>query len=81
MAKILSYNRSYQKNKGGEMKKLTKEEFIKNQNANPPVFIFRDGKCWSWKCKADVIEEEIKRGNDGTRRVTGCPVCYRSFCD
>lgn len=36
-----------------------------------------NGICFS--CHNDIIPELIKRGNDGTHLVTGCPICNRSY--
>ena len=39
-----------------------------------PQFAPRDGVCWScYRQIYDVL--------DGTSYVTGCPFCYRSYCD
>lgn len=43
------------------------------------LFMPIDGICWS--CRGDVIEAEIADGNDGSRLVTGCRLCLRTYCD
>ncbi len=39
-----------------------------------PHFAPFDGVCWS--CRRQIYEEL-----DGTGLVTGCPFCFRSYCD
>jgi len=43
------------------------------------MFMSFNGKCYH--CGVDIIEHEIKKGNDGSKGVTGCPSCHRSYCD
>lgn len=43
------------------------------------MFMPVDGICYH--CKCDIIKLEIERGNDGSRGVTGCRNCFRSYCD
>jgi hypothetical protein len=55
------------------------QERIKKHQAlcaerNFPNFAPNNGKCFS--CKKQVFERE-----DGTRFITGCPHCGRTFCD
>jgi hypothetical protein len=64
------------------MNEITREEFLQNQNdlckrKNIPFFMPYNGICFS--CHNDIIPELIKRGNDGTHLVTGCPICNRSY--
>jgi hypothetical protein len=51
----------------------------KKQFGDARMFMPQNGICW--KCFADVVEIELSRGNDGSRLVTGCPNCLRTFCD
>lgn len=39
-----------------------------------PMFAPENGVCWS--CKGQIYERV-----DGSRHITGCPLCSRSFCD
>ena len=43
------------------------------------MFMPKNGKCWH--CNGDIIEDELKNGNDGSELVTGCPYCFRTYCD
>jgi len=43
------------------------------------MFLPSDGLCYH--CKRDVIKYEIEKGNDGSKSVTGCPFCFKSYCD
>ena len=54
-----------------------KEAFKNYEHFN--IFMSKDGICRS--CDRYIIDEEIKRGNDGSKMVTGCPLCSRSYCD
>ena len=62
-----------------------KREFIKKQlNSfdgwmNGDMFIPVDGICFY--CKTDIINLEIKKGNNGSKGVTGCDNCFKSYCD
>lgn len=62
-----------------------KQEFIKKQLTVftdwmiGNMFMPCDGKCYH--CNSDVIEFEIQNGNDGSKAVTGCHYCHRSYCD
>lgn len=60
-----------------------RQDFIREQEAlcdrkGAPFFMPRD-RCWN--CGADVISTLIERGQDGSKLVTGCPCCMRSYCD
>ena len=55
-------------------KKATKGSF-----GSAKMFMDYDGICWN--CKRDIIPTEIEKGNDGSELVTGCPLCFRSYCD
>lgn len=59
---------------------VTRKEFLENQKKiEAPFFMPDDGICY--RCRKDIIPSLIEAGNDGTRHVTGCPLCYRSYCD
>lgn len=63
---------------------MTREEFLKNQkehcrDISAPFFMPSNGICY--RCRQDIIPELIKKGNNGTQLVTGCPLCFRSYCD
>lgn len=63
---------------------MTREEFLANQKKHceetgAPFFMPNDGRCYN--CRRDIIPTLIERGEDGTFLVTGCPLCYRSYCD
>ncbi|MBE8712560.1 hypothetical protein C4F49_02545 [Sphingobacterium sp. KB22] len=54
---------------------------------NSPHFAPLDGKCYA--CKSQIYEEK-KQGSfftgvsvdkASTQLITGCPHCYRSYCD
>lgn len=58
----------------------------KQKNAFPGFmegnyFMGNDGYCYRGNCRADVIKHEMENGNDGSRGVTGCHHCHRSYCD
>jgi hypothetical protein len=60
------------------------EEFIKKQwklyeEKGLPFFMSSNGICPG--CGQDCIAQEIAHGNDGSKSVTGCHVCCKSFCD
>lgn len=44
-----------------------------------PHFAPDDGQCW--KCHRNIYQNYENRGKDGSDPVTGCPHCYRSYCD
>lgn len=65
-----------------------RQEFIRKQTSiytketdilYQDMFMAYDGMCY--RCNADVIKIESERGNDGSKLVTGCPKCMRSYCD
>lgn len=64
-----------------------RNEFIKRQKEiiqdgsfmQGSMFMPNDGYCYH--CRGDVLQEEINRGNDGSKLVTGCMFCYRSYCE
>jgi len=43
------------------------------------MFMPNNGYCYY--CKYDIIKHELEKGNDGSKGVTGCPNCCKSFCD
>jgi hypothetical protein len=43
------------------------------------MFLPSDGKCYY--CGKDVIDYEISNGNDGSKSVTGCHFCHKSYCE
>lgn len=43
------------------------------------MFLPCDGKCY--RCDHDVLTDEINRGNDGSKGVTGCSNCKVSYCE
>jgi hypothetical protein len=55
-------------------KQITKGSF-----GTTKMFMGSDGICFS--CNVDIIPREIERGNDGSKLVTGCPLCFRTYCD
>lgn len=56
-------------------------EFVQRQAERYGMcFVDKDGLCF--KCQRDVIAHHVQNGNDGSKEaVTGCPFCYRTFCD
>ena len=64
---------------------VTREQFIKNQRKYcnehaAPFFMPGDGLCY--RCKKDIIAVLIEGGKTGAEKlVTGCPICFRSYCD
>lgn len=42
-------------------------------------FMPGNGRCYH--CGGDLIESQIKKGNNGSQLVTGCDYCHRSYCD
>jgi hypothetical protein len=64
---------------------LTREEFIKNQHEHckekeAPFFMPGNGFCYC--CHKDIVPILIARGHTGSDElVTGCPICFRSYCD
>lgn len=66
------------------MSEITREKFLENQEKyckekNAPFFMSRSGVCY--RCNKDIIPKLIEKGEDGTSLVTGCPLCFRSYCD
>ena len=66
------------------IKEIIKEQFIQNQEKyckenNAPFFMSRSGVCNC--CRRNIIPILIEKGNDGSKLVTGCPLCHRSYCD
>lgn len=43
------------------------------------MFMPESGVCWG--CHKNIIDKETEKGNDGSKMVTGCPHCYRSYVD
>ncbi len=70
-------------------KKERKDKFIEKQaktctehpswSFSSRMFMSEDGYCYS--CNKYIIDKEIEKGNDGSKMVTGCPLCSRSYCD
>ncbi|HPS93894.1 MAG TPA: hypothetical protein PK600_05475 [Deltaproteobacteria bacterium] len=64
---------------------ITRDEFIANQKKYceencAPFFMPSNGRCY--RCNRDIIPALIKAGKDGSKElVTGCPLCFRSYCD
>ena len=63
---------------------ITRDEFLKNQKEyckkeNAPHFMPKSGICYN--CRKDIIPRLIEKGEDGTSLITGCPLCYHSYCD
>jgi hypothetical protein len=59
---------------------ITRDEFLKNQREiKAPFFMPGNGVCY--RCRKDIISTLIKNGNNGTSLVTGCPLCFWSYCD
>lgn len=56
-----------------------KNAFTNRMSGN--YFMGNDGYCYMGNCKADVIKYQIENGNDGSKGVTGCHSCHRSYCD
>ena len=63
-----------------------KQDFVKKQlniyhdgMLKNDMFMPCNGKCYH--CGVDLIEHEIKNGNDGSQLVTGCYSCCKSYCD
>lgn len=47
-----------------------------------PHFAPSDGRCY--RCNRNIYQNyphNKSTGYDGTQLVTGCPHCYRSYCD
>jgi len=46
---------------------------------------YKDGDMFMFKtchnCRIDVVGAELRKGNDGSKLVTGCPGCPRSWCE
>jgi hypothetical protein len=47
--------------------------------SSAPFFMPNDGRCY--RCNRDIIPELLRKGEDGSKLVTGCPLCFRSYCD
>ena len=72
-----------------ELTEQEKKEFIEKQaktcTEHPSwgftsrMFMHESGYCWS--CNGNIIKKEIQKGNDGSKTVTGCPLCFKSYCD
>lgn len=63
-----------------KIRQKQKEEFMnKQKKLDAPLFMPSNFKCWS--CNQDIFDALIKKGNDGTELVTGCPLCARTYCD
>lgn len=70
-------------------KEITKSVFLQNQKVacekiniggySIGMFMPKSGICY--RCKRNIVEELIKQGKDGTEPITGCPLCYISYCD
>jgi hypothetical protein len=63
---------------------VTRKDFIENQKKyckenGAPFFMPEDGFCYS--CRRDIIPALIGKDKDGTKLITGCPLCFRSYCD
>jgi len=64
---------------------MTRDEFIKNQKQycrdnNTPFFIPSNGICY--KCKEDIVQYLIDHELTGKEYlITGCPICYYSYCE
>lgn len=43
------------------------------------MFMPCDGRCYH--CNKDIITNALANGNDGSESITGCPFCFRSYCD
>ena len=61
-----------------------RQEFLKRQREmcvekKAPFFMPSSGYCD--RCHKDIIEDEVKAGNNGSGLVTGCPYCGRSYCE
>ncbi len=60
-------------------KRISREEFMRNQLYLTPCFLPPSGKCYN--CGFDIASENALKGDDGKRYITGCPKCNRSFCE
>ena len=63
---------------------MNREEFVENQKRcckenDAPFFMPMSGRCYY--CGSDIVIELINKGYDGTELVTGCPICYHSYCE
>ncbi len=60
----------------------TRRRFIGNQKAifnQTHMFMSPNGYCEY--CRRYIVDVLLSKGNDGTKLVTGCPLCHASFCD
>jgi len=55
-------------------KKVTEGSF-----GDEKMFMSTTGACW--RCNKNIISKEIEKGNDGSKLVTGCPLCNISYCN
>ena len=73
-----------------KVKQMTVEELSSAEKVNNqlqmckekgyPDFIPKGGICW--KCHKQVYDHEKYKGKTGAEElVTGCPFCFRSYCD
>ena len=74
----------YHQERGGVMTEEAMRKramFMRNQRAitYAPVFMLESGFCEY--CGKYMIDKLLEKGNDGTKLVTGCPLCRASFCD
>jgi len=63
---------------------ITRDTFITNQKklcsrTSAPFFMPSNGMCY--KCGSDIVSALIERGENGSKLVTGCPICHRTYCD
>lgn len=61
---------------------VTREQFIDNQKKycgdnGAPFFMPDDGYCY--RCRRDIIPH--LKGNGSDHLVTGCPLCFYSYCE
>ena len=57
--------------------KITAQKEYTDKN-NLPLFAPRNGKCW---CCGNNIYDKISLEKASNDLITGCPFCFRSFCD
>lgn len=63
---------------------ITQREFIKNQiclceDQHVPLFMPLSGICY--RCHRNITEILIRRGETGMKIITGCPLCFISYCE
>lgn len=74
----------YQKEKISKLPKERKDFIEKQISIHPDgmlkndCFMPTDGYCYH--CNADLIKYELEHKNDGSKLVTGCHKCHRSYC-